>query len=365
MDAPERAALVRGSGAAVARVARAAGDTHTAVLGVVRTALTPLGPAARIPVDLTRAISAANYASVAGTARAVGSLGAPLVARTAPAGAVPAATQPAAVAWLAALSAAFGDQMVLDPGVRALTVPMGLRRAGLPVDPADPRVVASGTLVVLVHGLGSHESMWSEEYLRVAEAAGAVPLTVRYTTGQPIDDSGAELADLLGSVVARWPVPVERIVLVGHSMGGLVIRAALAAGGPWRGLVEVVLTLGTPHRGAPLERAARTALGVASRVPVAAPIAALGDERSVGIKDLALAEVAEPDPQVAWHLVAGTVSGSRAPSWLGDGLVPLDSAFGVPADRVARTLTIPGADHLALLDHPDIATLLAEILASG
>lgn len=363
MDAPERAALVRGSGTAVSRVARAAGDTHAAVLGVVRTALTPLGPAARIPVDLTRAVSAANYATVAGTARAVSAVGAPLVASTAAATAVPASTQPSAVAWLAALSAAFGDRMVVDPGVRALTVPMGLRRSGLPVDPAEPGpATSSGTLVILVHGLGSHESMWSDEYLHVVEAAGAVPLTVRYTTGQAIVDSGAELADLLDEVVARWPVPIEQILLVGHSMGGLVIRSALARGGSWRNHVQTVVTLGTPHRGAPLERAARTALGVAARIPVAAPIASLGDERSAGIKDLAFADVPEPDPEVAWHLVAGSLPGARAEGLLGDGLVPRDSAFGVPRDRVTQTVTIEGADHLALLGHPNVAVLLAGLI---
>lgn len=366
MDAPERSALVHGSGAVVARVTRAAGETHEAVLGIVRDALAPLGAAGRIPVELTGAAAAANYARVAGAARAVASVGAPLVAATADDDEQPASTKPAAVAWLAALSAAFGDQMAITPSVQALTVPMDLRHDGQVVDPTASDVAAgSGTLVVLVHGLGSHEAMWSPDYLRAVEAVGAVPLTVRYTTGQAIADSGTELAELLERVVATWPVPVLRLVLVGHSMGGLVIREALARERSWRALVDDVITLGTPHSGAPLERGARIALGAISANPVAAPIAALGDERSVGIKDLAFGDVAPPDPRVAWHLVAGTVAGSAPLAWLGDGMVGVDSALSVPADRTARQVRIAGADHMALLDHPDVTEVIAEVLRAS
>lgn len=366
MDASERSALVHATGAAVARVSRAAGEAHAAGLGIVRSALAPLGPAGLVPVTMTAAISAAHYAAVSGTARAVAAVGGPLAAASADAAAVPASTQPGAVPWLAALSAAFGDRMAQTPTVQALTVPMALRRQGHPVDPADPGASAmTGCLVVFVHGLGGHESQWSADYLRAAESAGAVPLTVRYTTGQAIADSGAELARLLDRVVSSWPIPVLRIVLVGHSMGGLVIREALAHGGAWRCLVVDVVTLGTPHSGAPLERAARTALTVAGAHPVAAPIAALGDERSAGIKDLAFGAVAEPDPGVAWHLVAGRLGSSPARSRLGDGMVSVDSAFAIPADRTERRLRIDGADHLALLAHPDVTVLLGEVLGRG
>jgi pimeloyl-ACP methyl ester carboxylesterase len=267
------------------------------------------------------------------------------------------------VAWLAALSAAFGDRMVLDPQLDALTVPMDLRRSGHVVDPAsvDP-APGSGTLVVFVHGLGNHESMWSEDYLRAAEAAGAPAVTVRYTTGQPIADSGAELADLLDRVLGAWPVGLDRLVLVGHSMGGLVIREALAHDRAWRGRVDQVVTLGTPHSGAPLERGARVGLAIASAHPVAAPIAALGEERSAGIKDLAFGDVAAPHPGVRWHLVAGSLGEAAPLAWLGDGMVGVDSALSVPEDRTARRITLAGADHMALLDHPRVTDLIHEVL---
>ena len=69
-------------------------------------------------------------------------------------------------------------------------------------------------------------------------------------------------------------------------MGGLVISEALhqSPSAPWVPLVSDVVTLGSPFLGAPLERAARTALGLAGRSSVVAPIVRLGDHRSVGIR---------------------------------------------------------------------------------
>ena len=218
--------------------------------------------------------------------------------------------------------------------------------------------------------------MWGQAYLDLVRELGATPLTVRYTTGQAIEDSGAELAALLARLVDAWPVAVDRIVLVGHSMGGLVIRAGLAVGGHWRGLVSDVITLGTPHSGAPLERVAVRGLALASSLPVTAHIAALGDERSTGIKDLGIAEVAPATPGPRWHLVAATLGPGDATgvvrraragllSPLGDGLVTVDSAFAVDEDLTARRVVIGDAGHMALLDHPVAADVLGQVLRSA
>ncbi len=56
----------------------------------------------------------------------------------------------------------------------------------------------------------------------------------------------------------RWPVELEEIALVGHSMGGLVARSAChlgaVRGDRWTRLVRQTVTLGSPHMGAPLEQ---------------------------------------------------------------------------------------------------------------
>lgn len=389
MDAAERAAMTRAAGRAVVRVTRAVGDTHAAVVDVVRLSLTPLGPSGQLPVEASAGLARFSYAAVSGIATAVSGMGGPVAAATTPSRAPAASDTPGAAAWLAALSAAFGDRMRRDASLRALTVPMAVREGGAVVvagmttpagvmqtDQDTPLIDDSGrarrssmahrghqpTLVVFVHGLGGHEAQWSAEYLSAARDNASTPMAVRYTTGQPIAESGAELAGLLDELVEVWPVPVERIVLVGHSMGGLVVRAALAHEGPWRTVVSDAVTLGTPHAGAGLERSARRALAVGSAIPVTAPLAALGDERSAGIKDLAFGDVAQPAPDVAWHVVAGVV---RQPALrrLGDGLVTVDSAFGIPDAAIAGRLRIDDANHLDLLDHPAVADLLADVLA--
>ena len=382
MDGRERAAAAHAAGGAVARVTRAVAGTHEVLTDAVRSGLTPLGPIGRLPFEASALMARFNFSAVESVARGVGAVVAPLLEASAAPDAGRASEHPQAVAWLAALGGAFGDRLVDDHRVRALTVPMSLRDPGalVEIDPGQVGDDASGersaTVVVFVHGLGSHEAMWGQSYLDVVRAHGASPLTVRYTTGQAIADSGAELADLLDRLVAAWPVAITRIVLVGHSMGGLVIREGLASGGHWRGLVSDVITLGTPHSGAPLERAAARGLALASSLPVAAPIAALGDERSIGIKDLGIADVAPPTAGPDWHLVAATLrrgvpvgivgqarSGLLGP--LGDGLVRVDSAFAVEEHLTTRRLVIDDASHLALLDHPDAAEVLRLVLAAA
>jgi pimeloyl-ACP methyl ester carboxylesterase len=382
MDGRERSAAAHAAGAAVARVTRAVAGTHEAFTDVVRPGLTPLGPVGRLPFEASALMARFNFAAVESAARGVGAMAAPLLEASAPPDAGRASEHPPAVAWLAALGAAFGDRLVGDHRVRALAVPMSFRQGGalVELDPDrsddDPVENLSPTVVVFVHGLGNHESVWGEAYLEVVRAHGATPLTVRYTTGQAISDSGAELAHLLDRLVATWPVAVQRIVLVGHSMGGLVIREGLAAAGHWRGLVSDVLTLGTPHAGAALERVAVRGLALAATVPLTAPFAALGDERSTGIKDLGIADVAAPTAGPDWHLVAATLrqqdavgvvgrarSGMLGP--LGDGLVTVDSAFAVDEHLTARRLVIDDASHMALLDHPEAVDVLRRVLTAA
>jgi pimeloyl-ACP methyl ester carboxylesterase len=382
MDGRERAAAAHATGGAVARVTRAVAGTHEALTDTVRAGLTPLGPVGRLPFEASALMARFNFAAVETVARGVGAVAAPVLEASAAPDAQPASEHPPAVGWLAALGGAFGDRLVADKRVRALTVPMSLRDRGAPVeidpDPTrgDASVDRTSTLVLFVHGLGNHESMWGQSYLDIVRAHGAAAMTVRYTTGQAIADSGAELADLLDRLVAAWPVAVDRIVLVGHSMGGLVIREALAAGRPWRQQVSDVVTLGTPHSGAPLERAAVRGLALASSLPVVAPWAALGDERSTGIKDLGIADVAPATAGPEWHLVAASLRPREAVGLmgrarsgllgsLGDGMVSVRSALAVEEHLTGRRLVIDDASHMALLDHPEAADVLREVLAAA
>lgn len=126
---------------------------------------------------------------------------------------------------------------------------------------------------------------------RLAEDLAGTPVYVRYNTGRRICDNGRELADLLAELVEGWPVPITEIVLIGHSMAGLVARSAVRQAGdhPTPGLSKVtrLVCLGSPHTGAPLERGAVRGAGILGRFAALAPAARLMALRSDGIKDLA------------------------------------------------------------------------------
>jgi pimeloyl-ACP methyl ester carboxylesterase len=211
---------------------------------------------------------------------------------------------------------------------------------------------------------------------------------LRYNTGLHISDNGRSLDSLLDELVAAWPEPVQDVVLVGHSMGGLVARSALhqAGGGTpeahgWTSLVRDTVTLGTPHLGAPLERGVHRLAGLLARVPETRPLAALLALRSVGIKDLRHGTLVEADwsgrdldaTGAAAHthvplsdgarhfVVLATLTrdpAARTAALFGDLLVPPRSASGdtgdddrlaFPPDHVHR---IGGLNHLDLLNHP-------------
>ena len=157
---------------------------------------------------------------------------------------------------------------------------------------------ATARPVVFVHGLCESDAAWSIRAAerggtyatRVLPEVGATAVTIRYNTGLRVSENGRRLAALLEALVDAWPVPIERLALVGHSMGGLVIRSAGHAGTEgghrWPALVDTTISLGTPHLGAPLAQAAHLATWALDAVPESRPIAAVLRARSAGIKDL-------------------------------------------------------------------------------
>ena len=172
-------------------------------------------------------------------------------------------------------------------------------------------------------------------------------------------------------------MPVTRVALVGHSMGGLIVRAAGAVAAearrPWTDLVTDVVTLGTPHLGAPIARASGTAAAGLARLPETAAFGRILDWRSVGVHDL-VAGLAEDVPAAAARaLPAGRRHpepprrGTRSATCVGDLLVRPASAYG--RDRHGREL-FPGADvlhvgrtdHFGLLNHPEVHRALRDWL---
>jgi hypothetical protein len=151
--------------------------------------------------------------------------------------------------------------------------------------------------------------------------------------------------------------------------------------------------LGTPHHGAPLERAGNWVDVVLGSTPYSRPLAKLGQLRSAGITDLRYGLVQASDwqgldrfrrqPDRRTHLplpggvdcytVAATVAKPRsllAERLVGDGLVPLHGALG-RHDDAARTLHFPKnrqavvyrLNHMELLSSPVVRALLIDWLA--
>jgi triacylglycerol lipase len=254
-----------------------------------------------------------------------------------------------------------------------------------------------------VHGLCENDESWSNGSTangttygdRIAAETDGTPVFVRYNTGLHISENGLHLDHLVQQLVASWPVPVTRITLVGHSMGGLVARAATnhatATGQTWQHLVRDVICLGTPHTGANLEKAAHLGARLLRFWPESTPIGAILDQRSAGIVDLRHGYItrdewegqdltarwgldriaAAPLPRAEYHFVASTLGASqRHPlsSALGDLLVHFSSATGVgrsgPVVDGATFEYLASAHHFALLNHPRIGDWIVEWLSA-
>ncbi|MDR6173246.1 pimeloyl-ACP methyl ester carboxylesterase [Nocardioides zeae] len=299
----------------------------------------------------------------------------------------------------AAVNGLIGDR--LDTEQRALAIRMAPRVGG-----RDVAVTRSGLaaaypgatprVAVLLHGLGESDEVWrlgraerGSTYPEDLEAAGWTPVVLRMNSGLGLRPNGVALASLLDRLVTAWPTDVERIALVGHSMGGLVMRAAAAvvpapagpvgsAAGdrPWAERVSDVVTLGTPHRGAPLAALVGRGSSLLGVLEESAAFGRILDERSVGVRDLVegLGHDVPPLPHARYRLVSGTVSRSpRHPvgTVLGDLLVREASAYGrrgrswddLFADVEAETLHVGGAGHFALLNHPEVADRLLRWLS--
>lgn len=293
---------------------------------------------------------------------------------------------------ISALNGAFGDRLAAQNN--PLTLGMAFAHSGraVPLDAVDMAAAyphATGKVAIFVHGLCCNESIWEmyradhddQTYAeRLASEAGFTPLFVRYNSGLAMADNGAALAQLLDGLMEVYPRRIEQLVIIGHSMGGLVARSAVAQAVDdelgWLRATTHLFCLGSPHLGAPLETWAWHGARLLDAIPFTAPFAGWLKARSVGIKHLRHGYVhpddvvdddldtvcgtpAAPRPRPA-HVrfgFIGTVLGDDADAasarFWGDGLVRLSSARAqslVDADWAAFS----GRHHLRLANDPAI-----------
>jgi pimeloyl-ACP methyl ester carboxylesterase len=312
------------------------------------------------PRERTGGLTGLVYGSVRGVTRVVGAGLDPALAALQPL--LKQELPERALAVQAAVNGVLGDHLKASGNPLALS----MRLAPL-VDGA------TGPPLVLLHGLCMNELQWRRatpqgiDLPAALAALGYQPLGLRYNSGRPIWRNGAELAALLDTV----PGP---LTLVGHSMGGLVIRSALAQaeGRRWPQRLKRLVTLGTPHQGAPLERGGQQVQQLLELSAYSRPLGLLAARRSAGIRDLRHGSLLEADAGrasriplpagVACYAIAATAServerGSAR--WLGDGLVPVASALGQHREAARRlaftdTALLPGLGHLGLQTDPRV-----------
>jgi len=309
-------------------------------------------------------------------------------------------------AVIAALNGVMGDRLLASHN--PLATPMTLRLAGeaLNWQIPPPRSQVTGKVLLLIHGLCMNDLQWRtpgagepgsdepvlDHGLALAAALGYTPVYLRYNSGRHTSENGRELSNQLEQLVAHWPTPVEELTVLAHSMGGLLTRSAFyyarQAGLRWPDHLKNIVFLGTPHHGAPLERAGNWVDVLLGSTPYSAPFARLGQLRSAGITDLRYGHLLDLDWQghdrfrrqpdcrqivplpegVACYTVAATLAAQRsalADRLLGDGLVPLHSALGQHPDPRRSLLFAKTSqriayrmNHLALLSRPEVTQQL-------
>ena len=297
-------------------------------------------------------------------------------------------------AFLAALNGILGDHLAVSNN--PLTIPMQLRRNGVPLaidDPAFSKAIleSDGKLVLMVHGSCMNDLLWNRQGhdhgTALASDLGYLPIYLHYNTGLHISENGRLFSELMEKYNNHLPQPIE-IVIIAHSMGGLVSRSAChsgkLAGHTWLNRLRKLVFLGTPHHGAPLERGGNWVDILLEISPYSAPFSRLGKIRSAGITDLRYGNLSDDDwkgrdrfersgdgrsaiplPEgVQCYTIATTIakkSNKIGGNLLGDGLVTLNSALG-RHENSDLNLLFPAShqwigrdiSHLSLLNHPEV-----------
>jgi len=378
--------------------------THRATAARVFTLTDP----ARLPARLVHdGITAGVYTLIRGAGLLTGMAATEMVA-VAAGSSLPAGSTPRSNLALAILNAGLGDELADQDSPLAIRMAVRHGRADVAPDRDSLALAfpeASPKVAVFIHGLGENEESWrlhgdrhrvgaeATYGSRLAEDLGYTPVYLRYNTGLHISENGRYLAALLDAVAAAWPARVAELLLVGHSMGGLVARSAChqakEAGTSWVSAVRDVVYLGSPHLGAGLELWVSHFASALGKLAESRALASILDRRSAGIKDLRAGSLLDDDwrdpdraskrkahevPLIPWanHYVisAAITTSHRNPlgRLVGDLLVQPASARG--RSRDGRHIPFldehkrhfDGLHHFDLLNHPSVYRAIREWL---
>ncbi len=281
-----------------------------------------------------------------------------------------------------AASGLLGDKLAASGNELAPVMGFYKDRQKLPADAMELAGLypdAQSHLVIFVHGLCCNEDCWwmyakhndgmsYGDFLQMQ--GGRTALYIRYNTGLQIRTNGRRLMSELKALVAAWPVKVERITLVGHSMGGLVSRVlideAQRKSPELMRLIEDLVCIGSPHEGAPLARISAKGEKLLDAFDLSRPISKVLGVRSRGVRNLEQGLGTTPVSRytdVRVHLIGSTVGTFEQPGiaeTVGDGLVQLSSSLS--ADAVPQAASAyEGRHHMHLLNDAKIREQLDQL----
>ena len=195
----------------------------------------------------------------------------------------------------------------------------------------DPRRIP----VVLVHGYFCNRAIWRPLAHRLARQGHAVASVNLEPPFGGLDEYAADIEAAIRTVCAR--AGSARVALVGHSMGGLAIRACLADPVVELPQVAAVVTLGSPHQGT---WTARFGIGLNARQmqPGSDWLRALAGRESPAARERFTAIATRHDNIVMPAAL------TRLPG--------------------ARQVTLDGIGHLSLAQSPRVAALISDVLAA-
>lgn len=249
----------------------------------------------------------------------------------------------------------------------------------------------NGKILLMIHGSCMSDIQWIRKNHNhgkiLSKELEKTPIYLNYNSGKHISTNGKDLNKNLQKLVENWPVPVEEIVIIAHSMGGLLTRSALYYADQnqnnWTKHLKKVAFLGTPHHGSHVERIGNYVDLILESVPYLKPFARLGKIRSAGVTDLRYGNLVDEDWQdngrferkgdqrkhiqlsnkIEFYAVAAVIGKETAGSTriFGDNLVDVKSALGQHKKteknlhfKEQNTLIVYENNHLDLLSTPEI-----------
>lgn len=284
-----------------------------------------------------------------------------------------------------ALNGAFGDRLAASGNRLAIDMALYVNATPIALDGTALRNAfpdAGRRLCLFIHGLGCDEHCWRANPAEDGQVdfgqelragLGYTPLYLRYNTGLPIAENGRQLAALLDELLAHWPEKPVELSIVGHSMGGLLARSAceqaIAAQLDWPEATRMLIFLGSPHLGSPVERLGHLVASALNLSTVSAPLGKIAAARSQGIRDLRQGTgVARPPPRparVAYRFLGASLTDDvdhPLGNFPGDGLVTLKSATAHDGEGDVRSARLGGIGHMGLLTERRVYRQIADWL---